>query len=395
LARTDTTHANGSNINGSDINASNNKIATNHTSSKVDELQGGAARFRRVSMVNKSFPASVPFSPLPHIPRTLQTPAPVGLSGDRFRSRSRSRSRSSRNSFTQSNGSARASINEDIDYYDSDDEDEQLPQDIEEVWFPGQHGDIGGGWLADNPEKLALSHVPLVWMVREAQKSGLVFIPEKMKELNCLYYEDLNDPAPVNIPVVPQIEVNDDIMPDMDDSEKYNTSGVHPTKLEEQKKFLEVLEKSATRAPLHDCLTYGRGLKFNSVLAWRLIECLPFRRMDLQPDGTWKAIRWPLPMGEVRDIPDNVKINNSVIKRMQADPDYRPGNLIVGGGGRGMRKAPKELGMGQWVILREEGHPVGEVWVKKKVDKEKVDKEKVDKEKVDKEKDKNGTPKLG
>lgn len=95
------------------------------------------------------------------------------------------------------------------------------------------------------------------------------------------------------------------------------------------------------------------------------MEYLPFRRMDLQPDGSWKPIVWPLPCGEVRDIPDNVKIHNSVIKRMQADPKYRPGNLLVGGGGRGVRKAPEHVGMGQWAVLREEGSLVGEVLVKR------------------------------
>jgi hypothetical protein len=49
-----------------------------------------------------------------------------------------------------------------------------------------------------------------------------------------------------------------------------------------------------------------------------------------------------------------------VIKRMRADPTYRPGNLIVGGGGRGVRHAPKDMGMGQWVVACDEGHHVGE-----------------------------------
>jgi hypothetical protein len=49
---------------------------------------------------------------------------------------------------------------------------------------------------------------------------------------------------------------------------------------------------------------------------------------------------------------------------MEADPDYRPGNLIVGGGGRGVRKAPKELGMGTWKIHAEHGDPVSETWVR-------------------------------
>ena len=50
---------------------------------------------------------------------------------------------------------------------------------------------------------------------------------------------------------------------------------------------------------------------------------------------------------------------------MEADERYRPGNLIVGGGGRGVRLAPKELGIGKWDVLKNEGDPVGEVFVRK------------------------------
>ena len=102
-------------------------------------------------------------------------------------------------------------------------------------------------------------------------------------------------------------------------------------------------------------------------MSWRIMEFLPFRRMDLQPDGSWKSIRWPLPKGEVRDIPHDAKIHHSALRRMEADENYRPGNLIVGGGGRGVRRAPKHLGTGEWVVLREEGDPTGEVLVRKKV----------------------------
>ena len=47
---------------------------------------------------------------------------------------------------------------------DSEDEGERGEQDIEEVWFPGAHGDIGGGWDLPADEE-PLSHGPLVWMV--------------------------------------------------------------------------------------------------------------------------------------------------------------------------------------------------------------------------------------
>jgi len=94
------------------------------------------------------------------------------------------------------------------------------------------------------------------------------------------------------------------------------------------------------------------------------MEYLPFRRMDLQEDGSWESITWPLPKGEVRDIPENAMIHSSVIRRMEADENYRPGNLIVGGGGRGVRKAPKDMGIGKWIVVAEPGDPVGEVVVR-------------------------------
>lgn len=283
----------------------------------------------------------------------------------RFRSRSRGRSRRKDKDGNSIAGSAQSSV-QDVGN-DSDEEDENAVQDIEEVWFPGGHADIGGGWPPDEPEHLFLSHGPLVWMLREAQKSGLVFMPEKMKELNCLYEEESDKQGrggAVHLTNVPQVEVNDDIVPSSEDPK--DESGTEDAAISEyHKRFLETLESSCTRGRIHDCLSFGQGLPVGTVISWKLMEYLPFRRMDLQKDGSWKAIRWPLPMGEVRDIPDDVKIHNSVIRRMKADPNYRPGNLIVGGGGRGMRKAPKEFGMGDWVVLREEGHPVGEVWVAK------------------------------
>lgn len=58
---------------------------------------------------------------------------------------------------------------------DEDDEDERAEQDIQEVWFPGAHGDIGGGWdLPDGEE--SLSHGPLVWMVSEKKERIYFFI---------------------------------------------------------------------------------------------------------------------------------------------------------------------------------------------------------------------------
>jgi len=64
-------------------------------------------------------------------------------------------------------------------------------------------------------------------------------------------------------------------------------------------------------------------------------------------------------------MPSDAKIHHSAIKRMKDDPKYRPGNLIMGGGGRGVRVAPVKAGIGEWVVVREEGDIVGECFVRK------------------------------
>ena len=33
---------------------------------------------------------------------------------------------------------------------------------------------------------------------------------------------------------------------------------------------------------------------------------------------------------------------------MREDDTYRPGNLIMGGGGRGIRRVPEKAGIGDW-----------------------------------------------
>jgi hypothetical protein len=253
--------------------------------------------------------------------------------------------------------------------------DEDGEQDIQEVWFPGCHADIGGGWpLGD--DDAALSHVALVWMVREAQKAGLEFDEEKLETLNCSYEEPTAAGShAINLPVIEVDPVSP--VPTPDPNTSYTTSKDTPTSYTDDGNILahhreypntpfhNHLHSAATKGRIHDVLQFNNGANRMGVISWNIMEYLPFRRMDLQEDGTWKAIRWPLPKGETRDIPANAVVHCSVIKRMLADPTYRPGNLIVGGGGRGCRQAPEDMGMGKWVVACEKGHYVGECFVRK------------------------------
>jgi len=394
-------------------------------------------------------------------------------------------------------GASNVSLNIHFDREDGDDDDTE--QDVEELWFPGAHGDIGGGWdLA--PGEPSLSYGPLVWMVREARKAGLVFDERRLKEQDCytdldaMYGHEQGEPntseAAVGHPTIevqkatpstsplsaedavihplssaqtrangagrrrsstksvsfdagrvgetggdstfgsisddeadlevyavrfppsnhphghllpfPELLRRDQVSANFKKNPKQRgssppatipTSGAQgsatsssrniseqgvattprpithsrtpPHRDEVSANTAEKLKASYTRSKIHCCLTFGGGLPHMSTLGWRMMEYLPFRRMDLQKDGSWKAISWPLPMGEVRDVPEDAKIHCSVLHRMRADSNYRPGNLLVGGGGRGVRVAPPEYQMGEWVVLREEGSLVGEVLVKK------------------------------
>jgi len=256
-----------------------------------------------------------------------------------------------------------------------EDDDEAAPQDLEEIWFPGCHADLGGGWPLADGEESPLSHGPLVWMVREAQRAGLEFDGEKMLELKCCD-EDYNIPSlgiatdGQAVPNVPEIEVTPSPSVDLFNSPRSErpdpgwAAGMQPDK--PGKSILQQsLETAATRGVLHDCLQFKNGLPAGSVVSWKLMEYMPFRRMDLRPDGSWKAISLPLPMGETRDIPENAWIHHSAIRRMEANEKYRPSNLIIGGGGRGVRRAPKEAGIGNWEILKGQDDPVGMVYKRK------------------------------
>ncbi|KAK8022255.1 short chain dehydrogenase reductase family [Apiospora rasikravindrae] len=299
-----------------------------------------------------------------------------------YRPHSRSRSRTTR-------GSAEAPSTSHVDFeYEDDSEDDC--QDIDEIWFAGGHGDVGGGWEYIPGTKSA-SHVPLAYMIREAQKAGLHFDPEKLVELDCT--PPLDDEYPASPPqssggqngdgdgnrAVPGIHIDaaspspesaeeEEKNMDITDWSHFSQSNVDNEHEKNDHHRLHPFHEMMHHAHvslIHDSLEFSSGLTHMQVLSWKIMEYMPFRRMDLQSDGSWKPIRWPLPCGEVRDIPHTARVHGSVIRRMKMDPKYRPGNLIVGGGGRGMRHAPEEYGMGEWECVAEEGDPVGEVWVKR------------------------------
>lgn len=186
---------------------------------------------------------------------------------------------------------------------DDDDLDEAAEQDIEELWFPGCHADLGGGWPLSDEEERPLSHGPLVWMVTEAQKAGLDFDREQMIHLKCCddkasEWPESYQTTQAHDSSIPDVQITSASQPNLFARSKSDPAatgwvpGLEPEK-PKQSEFHRILHAAATKGKLHDCLEFKNGLTPMSVISWRMMEYLPFRRMDLRPDGSWEAISFP------------------------------------------------------------------------------------------------------
>jgi uncharacterized protein (DUF2235 family) len=223
-------------------------------------------------------------------------------------------------------------------------------EDIKEVWFPGNHGDVGGGWPvlveeesdtktkqpllcsseqnlfeengSDQPKPevkkmslwgrfknaiktwkadkastdlnndwLQMSDIPLEWMIREVKKCG----------------------------------------------EKDAGAQVHWChSLEPFEKMMKDPQRrmEATHGFMHDTLAFGYGTAFFKVLMWKFMEWLPFLTRWELDDTTkenvkllgWKPVTFPPNMGSYRDIPRGAVLHRSLLDRLQSFPNYEPGN---------------------------------------------------------------------
>lgn len=179
-------------------------------------------------------------------------------------------------------------------------------EDIQEDFFPGNHGDVGGGWPPKDPpgeteadDPLQLSDLALEWMIAELDK-------------------------------LPKEHPTDQIV--------WNTN--KDTFL---KNFHRQNPSAAIKAPVHDLLRYGGGVSWLSTFLWRLMgmyclvpllflltrvtsEYLPFfSRLELK-DGEWVSTVFPPNACGTRDIPAGATFHESVKQRMKAINEYRPTN---------------------------------------------------------------------
>jgi len=162
--------------------------------------------------------------------------------------------------------------------------------------------DIGGGWPIDPDEEVPLSHIPLVWMVREAQRAGLNFDSVKLQSLHCAPEEHETEPhIKSGFRDIPQIitsppsrkgtnstlvdgvleeqELNDMVTqeenhrlvgegPEEDKSKLDNMAANDGVSVDELPTFHQKLHLSATKGKIHDVLCFNNGASTIGVMAW-------------------------------------------------------------------------------------------------------------------------------
>ena len=142
-------------------------------------------------------------------------------------------------------------------------------QDIKQVWFPGVHADIGGGY----PEvESALSKYPLLWMVEEAVRAGL----------------------------------------------KINTA------------MLNHLARGASRKnSKHDYVPPDAAGQLHKSLkgAWYALEPLPKSVKWKEWPERKSLLGFYIPWAEPRPVPEGALIHHSVVERIRTLPSYAPVNL--------------------------------------------------------------------
>ncbi|KAA8898764.1 hypothetical protein FN846DRAFT_961864 [Sphaerosporella brunnea] len=154
---------------------------------------------------------------------------------------------------------------------------------IREVYFAGNHGDVGGGWAATADGGIQLSDIALEWMLQEL--------------------EDLPDPQ----------------------EEKLAFES------DRKKAFLEKFKQHRATAIkdsiCHDALAWNKGWGWPSVMGWWVFELIPiFKRLELEGDK-WVDTYWPPNRGQPRDIPACSELHSSVRERATVlGSKYRPQN---------------------------------------------------------------------
>ncbi|OHE92823.1 hypothetical protein CORC01_11901 [Colletotrichum orchidophilum] len=220
-------------------------------------------------------------------------------------------------------------------------------EDIKEVWFPGNHGDVGGGWSAikDDPTWKAKEAQRIKAQRLEGEEAGadehtypldnptiwgrflrLIGLGEEEEEIDDTEEMQLSD-----IPLSWMIRELE--LADQEYEKKTGKTGLkwRPRRLNRFKESIYQNEEKQTQALkgwIHDLLRFGNGMGYFKPFMWYLLEFCPLiKRWELDDkNGGWALTTFPLNGGGPRDIPRNAILHESLHRRLHNDDDYQPQN---------------------------------------------------------------------
>ncbi|KAF3147500.1 hypothetical protein TWF594_002715 [Orbilia oligospora] len=153
---------------------------------------------------------------------------------------------------------------------------------LKEVYFCGNHGDVGGGWGKAPDQKRALSDIPLAWMLQEVRN-----LPDTENKLEFTQPEEY--------------------LLEKGAEEAERQFEEH---LEQLGKGL--IDDTQGMRP-HDPLSFSGGGGFLGVLGWWILEVMPFISRLEYENGKWVPRYWPPNFGTPRDIPADADIHPSLV----------------------------------------------------------------------------------
>ena len=236
-----------------------------------------------------------------------------------------------------------------------------MKEDIREVWFPGNHGDIGGGWPADNE-----AQEPGMW----ASFKKIFFKAENPKKDDSVHLDKTDDWFQLSdVPLRWMVAELEAVEAAEAASNKADKSPGVTWNVKNKNDFFDRFNKKrhwAITGRMHDTMRVGGGSDFGKVLLWKfmgmrpsilqffpdltilLSHCLfPFpahprhgyifanhlspraaevfpliRRWEYFADKAeqWQYVRFPLNMGGCRDIPPGALFHHAVLDRMAHFP---------------------------------------------------------------------------
>ncbi|KAL4904046.1 hypothetical protein BDW74DRAFT_32001 [Aspergillus multicolor] len=218
-----------------------------------------------------------------------------------------------------------------IDSRDNDDED------VSEVWFPGGHGDVGGGWPAgDGQGKRSVVSADVAGRKMSTPWNAFEYIRGIRSSDQLEGPSDANPDATgldqrqmSDIPLAWMIHELEAV-----GRKDPSAAVIWSSKVERFKtslnKWFHDKNRFALGGFVHDSLSFGLGTDFFTVLLWKFLEYYPLTtRWELKWTDSrplWENVRFPLNEGRPRDMPFDAVLHESLVRRLNEDPKYKPQN---------------------------------------------------------------------